>query len=453
MAMASKRAKSAWACTECGAAANGWFGKCPACGAWNTIEPAAPAPARTTNVATDAKVRPAPSWLEGDGTPDRIATGIDEVDRVLGGGIVPESLTLVGGPPGIGKSTLMLQLAAGVAAEGPVLYASGEESGRQVALRAQRLGAEGPHLHVLADQRCDALCEAARTLGPRLVVADSIQTMVADDQTGIPGGMGQVRAVLDLLAGLAKSARIPVMLVGHVTKDGQLAGPKVLEHMVDVVLAFDGDEDRALRILRATKNRYGSTREIGIFEMTEAGLVPVADPSADLANADRPEAPGACVFAMAEGGRAMLVEVQALVAPAAGGPPRRTCTGVDANRVAMLLAVLERHGGLDVLGCDVFANVAGGLRLREPAADLPLLLALASSHLGRPLPRQLAAFGEVGLTGEIRRVPLADARIAEATRLGRTTLVVPRQTAVPEGASVQVVEVATAREALEAAFG
>ncbi len=450
--MAAKRDKRAWACTECGASASGWFGKCPACGAWNTIEPVA-AGAGATPAAGVAGPRTAAAWLDDDDGPARIACGLPEVDRVLGGGIVPESLVLVGGPPGIGKSTLMLQVAGGVAEEGPVLYASGEESARQVALRARRLGTAGPGLHVLAEPRCEAVCEAAGALRPRLVVVDSVQTMTADDQAGIAGGIAQVRAVLDRLSTLAKTTRIPVLLVGHVTKDGQLAGPKVLEHMVDVVLAFDGDEDRALRVLRATKNRYGSTRAIAIFEMTEGGLVPVADPSADLVDRDRPPAPGACVFAMAEGGRALLVEVQALVAPAAGGPPRRTCTGVDPNRVAMLLAVLERHGGLDVLGSDVFANAAGGLRLREPAADLPLLLALASSHLGRPLPPTVAAFGEVGLTGEVRRVPMAEARVAEAVRLGRTTILAPHGTPVPQGGPADVREVSTVGQALEAVFG
>ncbi|MBL4689642.1 MAG: DNA repair protein RadA [Nannocystaceae bacterium] len=399
-------------CRECEAICQGWYGKCPSCHAWGTIEEVAATPDAKPGRITLSKSGsgaggPTPLSLADQLAPvARVECGIHEVDRVLGGGLVGGSVILVGGPPGIGKSTLMLQVSARLARNvGTVLYASGEESIGQISSRARRLGTEPERLLVLADTHVEGIVRAAEKIGDALacVVVDSIQTVYSVAHDGLPGNASQIRAVSAQLIGFAKSNNIPVILVGHVTKDGQLAGPKLLEHMVDVVLSFEGDEERATRLLRATKNRFGSTMELGVFEMTGTGLSEVSNPS-EAFLAERPEgSPGSCVTASLEGTRPLLLEVQALLAKSCGGSPRRTCVGVDSTRLAMLMAVLDRHGEVFALDQDVFVNVAGGMRLFEPAADLAVLLAVASSHLRKPLARDCVVIGEVGLTGEIRQ--------------------------------------------------
>jgi len=389
--------------------------------------------------------------------------GIGELDRVLGGGLVPGSLVLVGGEPGIGKSTLVLQAAAGVAgavadAGGWVLYASGEESGAQVRLRASRLGLlDGPAggaIRVVAESDVGRIAEAAGG-GPSLIVVDSIQTMTADGLDGPAGSVGQVRESAMRLLELAKTEGIAVVLVGHVTKDGSLAGPKTLEHLVDAVLGLEGERYAALRLLRASKNRFGSTEEVGVFEMGELGLSELADPArAFLVDHDRP-APGSVVAATLEGSRPLLVEVQALVAPTAFGTPRRTAIGLDPNRLALLVAVLGRRAGIGLSSHDVYANLAGGLTADEPGLDLPVALALASSLRDRPVRRGTVAIGEVGLLGELRSVAGLERRLREAGRLGFTRAVVPspgRSARPPTVPNVEVVAVPTLRAALEAAL-
>lgn len=450
------RRGSRWGCTACGAELTGWFGKCPECAAWNTVEEVAEPTSGDRVVLAPSGTAPVAS-TEAAATDDapRCMSGVGEVDRVLGGGLVAGSVVLLGGAPGIGKSTLVLQIGGSLARQaGPVLYASGEESVSQVSARAARLGAAHDRLLLMAETRVEAILDAARSLDetPAAVVVDSIQTVYTDSQDGLPGNLAQVRAVTGQLVSHAKSTGVPVVVVGHVTKDGQLAGPKLLEHLVDAVLAFEGEDERATRLLRATKNRFGSTQELGVFEMTGDGLREIENPSAAFL-ADRAEQPiGSCVTASVEGSRPLLLEVQALLSPCTVGSPRRTCVGVDASRVAMLLAVLDRHGDMFALDQDVFVNVAGGLRVREPAADLALLLAVASSHTRRALAPGTVAIGEVGLTGELRRVPRMETRLAEAARLGLRRALIPTRTRgrVPDG--LEIVEAGDVRGALELAF-
>ncbi len=448
-----KRKRSTWACTACGEQTRGWFGRCPSCGAWNTIEERAAVTDGAGRVQMGGAGPQPATAIDDAASCARTPVGLPEVDRVLGGGLVPGSVVLLGGSPGIGKSTLLLQAAGSLARHtGPVLYASGEESAPQVAERARRLQVANACLLVLSETCCEEILAATEGV-PELaaIIVDSIQTVHSRAQDGLPGNLSQIRAVLGQLTGLAKSRHVPVIVVGHVTKDGQLAGPRLLEHMVDVVLTFEGDEERATRLLRASKNRFGSTRELGVFEMTGLGLRPVENPSEAFLGQTRAAAPGACITAVVDGSRPLLLEIQALLAPGPGGSPRRTCTGVDPNRVAMLLAVLERHGGLCVLDQDVFVNVAGGLRVREPAADLAVLIAVASSQLGRPLDPHTVVFGEVGLTGELRPVPGLDLRLAEAARLGFRRAVCPAPTAGPPPApdGMEVLLPRTVAQALE----
>jgi DNA repair protein RadA/Sms len=425
------RAHARFVCQSCGFAAPKPLGRCAGCGTWDSlVAEAEPAP---RPAATAPGEPPRPIATVGAALPPRLATGIGEADRVLGGGLVPGALVLLAGDPGVGKSTLLLQLLDALAGRGlRVLYATAEESAEQTALRARRLGVHAPELLVQAEARLEAILEQAAALGPRVVAVDSVQMIERGDLDAPAGSLAQVRAVAAGLLAFAKRSAVPVILVGQVTKDGGIAGPKALEHVVDAVLHFEGDPKSACRILRASKNRFGSTDEIGVFEMGAQGLREVADPSV-MFLAERPRgAPGSAVVAAVEGTRPLLVEVQALVASAAG-PPRRTALGIDPYRVALMLAVLERHAGLEVGARDVFVNVAGGLRVDEPAVDLALVGALASAASGRPLSEGTACFGEVGLAGEVRAVPRPELRLAEAARRGFVRCVVP--VGAPAGAS------------------
>ena len=424
----------AFTCTACGHQAPKWLGRCPACGEWNTlVEEAAARP------AANGRARPVPvSALADVDAIDaaRMPTGIGELDRVLGGGLVPGSLVLIGGEPGVGKSSLLLQALAACAAAGRrALLVSGEESPAQVRLRADRLGAvEG--VAVLAETDLDTVAETIVREAPDVCVIDSVQTLHTGDLASAPGSVAQVREAADRLLRLAKPRGVAIVLVGHVTKDGAVAGPRVLEHLVDAVLQFEGDRYRHLRVLRAVKNRFGSTDEIGIFEMTGAGLVTVADPSAALAEDGAP-GPGSMLLPAVEGTRPILLEVQALVAPSDLALPRRQATGFDRTRLSMITAVLGRHAGVALGLSDVFVNVAGGVRIVEPAADLAVALAIVSSHRGRPAPERMACFGELGLTGRLRPVPHTGPRLAEAAKLGVTQVVAPAATAAPAGLAVR----------------
>jgi DNA repair protein RadA/Sms len=427
------RVKSVYVCTECGTQQPRWLGRCPGCGAWQSLveEPVAAPPG---GAATDLLESSAPR-ADGRAIPlrevsaeaaPRAATGIAELDRVLGGGLVPGSVVLIGGEPGIGKSTLCLQLALAIEERGgKVLYVTGEESLEQVRLRAVRLGALGKGVLALAETRVEALAKPWRDAAPALVLVDSIQTLRTERVESAPGSVAQVRECAALLAATAKTHGTALVLVGHVTKEGTLAGPRVLEHLVDVVLSFEGERGHPFRLLRATKNRFGSTQEVGVFTMGERGLDVVENPS-ELFLAERHAgAPGSCIVPVLEGSRPMLLEVQALVAPAGYGTARRTCLGIDDARVALLLAVLDRRSDVDLLSRDVYVNVAGGVRVAEPAADLAVALALASSRLDLPLPADVAACGEIGLGGEIRRVARLEERLREAARLGYGRVLVP----------------------------
>jgi len=420
------RPQSRYICQACATSHLRWEGQCRGCGAWDTLvetvvrEPSGRA-TRASHGAGPSAARPLRALAAED--VERRPTGIEELDRVLGGGLVPGSVVLLGGEPGIGKSTLVLEAAAGIAGrQGVVLYASGEESAGQLRLRAARLGlTDGPAadaVHVLAETDVERIVEAAATLQPALLIIDSVQTVTLDELDGPAGSVGQVRETAARLATFARASRCPVVLVGQVTKDGSLAGPKTLEHLVDAVLALEGDRYGTIRVLRAQKNRFGSTEEIGVFEMLGAGLTPVPDPAiaflsrADPATSGRTA--GSVIAATLEGSRPLLVEVQALVAPSGAGNPRRTASGPDANRLALLVAVLGRRAGIGIGGDDLYASLAGGLSVAEPALDLPLALAIASSKRDRPVDPSTVACGEVGLLGELRPVIGLDRRLREA---------------------------------------
>ena len=418
--------KTFFTCQNCGCQSPKWLGKCPDCGSWNSMaEETSPAGQRGKGVTATAS-RPIPICDVPGQTEARIPCGNEEFDRVLGGGIVPGSLVLIGGDPGIGKSTLLLQTMLNLAARvGPVLYVSGEESASQTRLRGERLGVSHPDLLVLAENSLEAIVAHAAALKPRAMVIDSIQTVWTSALESAPGSVSQVRESAGKLMLLAKGSDLPVFMVGHVTKDGAIAGPRVLEHMVDTVLYFEGDGSHPYRILRAVKNRFGSTNEIGVFEMKQEGLCCVSNPS-ELFLSERPiGVSGSVVTATLEGSRPLLVELQALVTSSSYGVPRRTTIGVDHNRLALLVAVLEKKVGLHLAGLDIFLNAAGGVRLNEPAADLAMIMAVASSHLDRTIDPQTVILGEVGLAGEVRAIAQPELRIAEAEKLGFTTCIVP----------------------------
>ncbi|HEX9400248.1 MAG TPA: DNA repair protein RadA [Anaeromyxobacter sp.] len=451
MSRAASRQKTVFACAECGQSSPKWLGQCPGCRRWNTMQeevsaPEPKGPARGWGPHTTA-AKPIPLHEVEANDEARQKTGIGELDRVLGGGVVPGALVLLGGDPGIGKSTLMLAVLDRLARnrpDRPVLYVSGEESPRQVKLRADRLGAGAENLQILAETDAERVLRAAEALEPAAVAIDSIQTQYLPELQSAPGTVTQIREVTARLMAYAKTTETPVFLVGHVTKDGAIAGPRVLEHMVDTVLYFEGGGAHPYRVLRAHKNRFGSASEIGVFEMKAGGLVEVANPSA-LFLAERPEdAPGSAVAAVLNGTRTVLVEVQALVAPTGFGTPRRTALGIDSNRVALLAAVLEKKVGMEILGCDLFVNVAGGLSVDDPAADLATIAALASSFRDRPIPRRTLLLGEVGLAGEVRAVSQPEIRLAEAARLGFERALIPAANAkhaeIPRGIAVEGVE-------------
>lgn len=452
--MARARAQSVYVCGECGVRSPRWVGRCTACGAWGSVAEQAAPPARAER---SLELVPAPARL-GDASeplPPRLATGVGELDRVLGGGLVPGSLVLLGGEPGIGKSTLVLQALARLSAGAEVLLVTGEESVAQVRTRAQRLDVDPSRVGVLAETRLETVVAAIEAHRPAVCAIDSVQTLVCDDVDAAPGSVSQVRQAAAELMRAAKENDVTVVLVGQVTKDGGLAGPRLLEHLVDCVLMFEGEEMRAHRVLRAVKNRFGSTNETGIFEMRPTGLVSVPDPSA-LFLAEAGDRVGSCVFPSIQGTRAVLVEVQALVGHTDVVPPRRVAVGVDRTRLAQVIAVLSRHAGLRLGDQDVFVSVAGGARALDPAADLAIALAIAGAFRGVPLPHGSAAFGEIGLTGGIRPVGHASRRLGVVASQGYALAVMPRTAAEgPQDAppALRRVEVGGIAEALEVACG
>jgi DNA repair protein RadA/Sms len=438
------KSKEVFICQNCGASSPKWQGQCAGCGEWNTlvaeIQRAGPraagaAPGAATRIDTTSSV--AAQALKEQ---PRLGTGSTELDRVLGGGLVPGSVTLIGGDPGIGKSTLMLQAAAALDALGPVLYATGEESVQQVALRARRLGLEAAASRLAADTCVETIVAAAGTLRAKVLIVDSIQTMYSERIEAAPGAVSQLRECTAELVRFAKASGTAVLLVGHVTKEGQIAGPRVLEHMVDTVLYFESDTGSRFRVLRSVKNRYGAANEIGVFAMLETGLREVTNPSAIFLSRHNEPVSGSVITVMREGSRSLLLEVQVLADASLGSNPRRVAVGIDGNRLTMLLAVAHRHGGLLLQGQDIFANVVGGVRLNETAGDLAIVLAARSSLHDVPLPNSLIAFGELGLAGEIRPVPFGEERLREAAKHGFKTALVPEANVPkrpPEGMTVR----------------
>ena len=454
--------KVIYACTACGYETPKWAGRCPGCGAWNTLEEAiASVPDPKAAAKAAPKQRPgtgAEAMLLTDIPEDetlRTTTGIPELDRVLGGGIVEGGLMLIGGDPGIGKSTLLIQVAAHLCQSGKrVLYVSGEESARQIKLRAARLGIAVPNLYVLAENALDNVEQKMQALQPDVMVVDSIQTMYRPELASAPGSVSQIRECTSLLLRLSKESGTAVFLVGHVTKEGAIAGPRMLEHMVDVVLYFEGDRQQEYRLLRAVKNRFGSVNELGVFQMTDKGMQVVENPSERLLSHRAKGASGSVVFCGLEGSRPLLCDVQALAAPSYYGTPRRTVSGADSGRVALLLAVLEKRCGQRTGSQDVYVNIAGGLELSEPAADLALCIAVASSLKDTSVGADVAVMGEVGLAGEVRAIPQCDRRVAECSRLGFTTVVLPkenmRRMKAPDG--VKLIGVDTVMQAIACVF-
>ncbi|OPZ73372.1 MAG: hypothetical protein BWY80_00951 [Firmicutes bacterium ADurb.Bin456] len=447
------RVKTCYNCQECGHRSTRWLGRCPGCGAWNSFVEEVSLPAGAALPVNPGGELPRPVTEVPALAEDCFPTELAELDRVLGGGIVPGSLVLVGGDPGIGKSTLMLQAAHLLSRRLKVLYVSGEESARQVRLRADRLGVLSPGLLLLCETDLDAVEGQLRKLAPPVAVIDSIQTMFKAGIPSAPGSVGQVRECAAQLMRLAKSTGISIFLVGHVTKEGTLAGPRVLEHMVDTVLYLEGDRHQFFRVLRSIKNRFGSTHEIGIFEMSGRGLVEVANPSAlFLIQRSRPDVPGSAVVAGLEGTRPLLVEIQALVSPTSYGVPRRMTAGVDYNRVALIAAVLEKRVGLNLGSQDLYVNAVGGVRLDEPAVDLAIACALVSSFRDQPVDPGLACAGEIGLTGELRPVTGAEKRIKEAFKMGFSRFLTAAQSALPAGEHPGIITADTLAGALEMAL-
>ena len=449
------KAKTVFVCSECGYEAAKWYGRCPGCGEWNTMAEQVVQSAKNSKVtALNRGVRGEVVSLDKITTRDelRFDTGMDELDRVLGGGAVKGSLVLIGGEPGIGKSTILLQICNHLCKNLKVLYISGEESKRQLKLRAERLGVASDNLLVYSETDIEDILETAKSVRPDVVIVDSIQTVYRSDVSSAPGSVAQVRECTMALMGLAKGEEITVFVVGHVNKDGAIAGPKVLEHMVDCVMYFEGDRSLSYRILRAAKNRFGSTNEIGVFEMVDKGLREVGNPSAALLDGRPTNVPGTCVACVMEGSRPILSEIQALVATTGFGQARRMSAGIDYNRAMLLIAVLEKRAGFKMANCDVYINVIGGLRLDEPAADLATILALASSGKDSAVSDKVAAFGEVGLTGEIRAVSNAQQRVNEIARLGFEVCVLPSQNArdvkAPDG--LKLLPAKNIREAIAA---
>lgn len=448
--------KTIFLCSDCGYESPKWYGKCPSCGAWNTLSEYKVKPETATRgvLATDHRGtgQNKPTLLSDidSATESRFQSGIGELDRVLGGGAVHGSFVLVGGEPGIGKSTLLLQMCQEMCRAAKVLYVSGEESLRQIKLRASRLGIHASNLFILAETDMDEIIHETNLLEPDILIIDSIQTVYRRDLTAAPGGTTQIKECAMSLMQYAKRHSVTIFIVGHVNKEGTLAGPKILEHMVDCVLYFEGEQTGPFRCLRAAKNRFGSTNEIGVFEMSDRGLLEVQNPSAAMLAGHPTGASGNCIACVMEGSRPLLAEVQALVAKTQFGVPRRTAAGVDYNRMVLLLAILEKRAGLFLSGSDAYVNVVGGMRLDEPAADLPMVLAITSSFRDKPLPEGVMSFGEVGLTGELRAVSCASQRIWEAYRLGFHTCIVPDQDVgeVPE--HMNVVKVKTVQQALQA---
>jgi len=452
--------KSIYTCTECGGTSARWMGKCPHCEAWNSLIEGAAEPAAGRNRFGSAHASLAPtspvlplSEIEAADF-ERHPTGIDELDRVLGGGMVEGGVVLIGGDPGIGKSTLLLQALDSLQRSGKkTLYVTGEESGAQVALRARRLGLDGSQVRVLAEIGLEKILATLADQQPDVAVIDSIQTVYSEQLSSAPGSVAQVRECAAHLTRVAKSSGVSIVLVGHVTKEGALAGPRVLEHMVDTVLYFEGDTHSQFRLVRAIKNRFGAVNEMGVFAMTERGLKGVSNPSAIFLSQHPQPVSGSCVMVTLEGTRPLLVEIQALVD--SGGPsPRRLSVGLDKDRLAMLLAVLHRHAGVACMDQDVFINAVGGVRIGEPAADLAVMLAITSSLRGKPLPKGFLAFGEVGLAGEVRPAPRGQERLKEAAKLGFTVAVVPKANAPKKAIAGMVIHaVERVEEAMEVVRG
>lgn len=448
--------KTVYYCTECGNEFPKWQGKCPFCGSWNTI-----VERPHTKKAASSSSSLSSSRREGRRVPIRISevestqelrfhTGMNELDRVLGGGAVKGSLVLIAGAPGIGKSTLMLQICDNLGKFAKVLYISGEESEKQIKLRADRLHIHGENLYICSETVLSSITESIDELNPDIIIVDSIQTIYDNESNTLPGSISQVRECASVLMQIAKSRGITIFVIGHINKEGSIAGPKILEHMVDCVLYFEGAEHSSHRILRAAKNRFGATNEIGVFEMQQYGLTEVPNPSEILLDGRPTEVPGSCVTCVMEGNRPILAEVQALVAPTAYGNARRVSNGFDYNRAVLLLAILEKRGGLLLNTCDTYINVVGGLYISEPSADLAVMLSLASSFRDKVIPKDLAAFGEAGLTGELRSVNFMDQRLSEIRRLGFTKCIVPsralKNIKAPDG--LQLIPVRNIREAL-----
>lgn len=455
--MAGNKKKTVWVCSDCGYDAPKWVGKCPVCGAWNTMAEQTLAPERPERAFAQAGQAAKPLRLSeiAENEQDvRFSTGIGELDRVLGGGMVRGSLVLVSGEPGIGKSTLLLQACASLCAQVPVLYITGEESLAQIKLRARRLRVDDDQLLVCAATELDTVLETARRTSPEVLIIDSIQTMFNPELQSTPGSVTQVRECALALMQFAKNESVSVILVGHVNKDGGIAGPKVLEHMVDAVLSFEGDRHIAYRMLRAAKNRYGSTNEIGMFEMTDLGLMEVQNPSAALLSGRPENASGSCVAAALEGTRPILAEVQGLVTKSAYGASRRTSNGIDYNRAVLLMAIIEKRVGFQLGAFDAYVNVVGGLSLEEPAADLPVVLAVASSYLDKAISPDLAVFGEVGLSGEVRAVSGAGQRVAELRRLGFKKCILPKASmkSVRDPGELLLIPVSDVKEAIKKCF-